>query len=334
MSAANFTPGYILTWMLMTIAVIVLLAISEIFHSFLLVCLTKGGASGEPPVKQIVSSALSPMRLPACATRSISLIMPVLAISALFPVFASISLFTFSPLVLSGDVLQIFHFMLLSEICAITALYALGTKQAFYSAGKLAAESVKLLCILTAAFASLAVFFTSLGVYGNSFGLNVFRLSLQLKSIGILGHISLAVFVFLALSHSPYRENQDAGDFFCELSLSEYNGLQRAMLQIWTSLKGFLSAILVTHIFFPWYYFMDSDGSQAGTFWLQVLGFLLFWLSAVAARLFGVMFCRKGRSMLEKKMSPAGAGLFMLLLAAVAAGIIYFEAHIAALEVY
>lgn len=334
MLVTNFILGYILTWILMTVVVTVLLAISEAVNGFILMRLSKNGSSGEHPVKLIIWEALSPIQLPSCASRPISLIMPVFAIAALFPVFASISLFTFSPMILSGDVLQILSFVLLSEVCAVTALYALGTKQAFHSAGKLAAESAKLICLLVAAFASLAVFFTALGVHGNSFGLNVFTLSLQLRSIGMLGHVSLAVFVFLALSHSPYWGEQGVGDFFSELSFREYNGPQRAMLQIWTSFKAFLSAMLVTHIFFPGYLFWDSDGSQVGTFWLQVLGFFLFWLTAISVRVFGVMLCRKGRSMLEKKMSPAGAGLFMLLLATAAVGIIYFAAHIIAMEAY
>lgn len=318
----------------MAIAVTALLAISEAAHSFLLMRFSKNGASQEPPSKLIIQAVSSPIRLPGCASRSISLMMPLFAIASLFPVFASISLFTFSPLIPGGDILQILHFMLLSEVCALTALYALGTKHAFYSAGKQAAESIKLSCILAAAFSSLAVFFTSLGVHANSFGLNVFTLSLQLKSMGIFGLMSLVVLVFLALSHSSYWEGHGGGGGFSELPVSEYNGPQRAMLQMWTSFKAFLIAMLVTHIFFPWYLFSDSDSSQAGTFWLQALGFILFWLTAIAARVFGVMLCRKARSMLEKKMSPAGAGLFMLLLATMAVGIIYYEAHTISLEAY
>lgn len=334
MPAINLILGYVTSWIMMTIAVIVLLVISEAAHSFLLVRFTKSGAPGAHPIKLIISSAASPTLLPACAYRPVALIMPVLAIAALFPVCASISLFTFSHLIPGGDVLQILYFMILSEVCAITALYALGTKQAFHSATKLSRESAKLFCALTAAFVSFAVYFTSLGVQGNIFGLDVFSLSLQLKSMRILGHVSSVVFVFLALSYSSYWEELGAGDFFSELPASEYNGPQRAMLLIWTSFKAFLTAMLVTHIFFPWFLFRDADGSQAGTFWLQALGFVLFWLTAIAVRAFGVMFCRKLRTMLEKKMSASGAAFLLLMLAGAAMGILYYESYIMSLVAY
>lgn len=334
MPAINFILGYLTSWIIMTIAAIVLLVISEATHSFLLSRFAKSGAQGAHPIKLIISSAASPTLLPACAYKYASLIMPVLAIAALFPVCASISLFTFSDLIPGGDVLQILHFMILSEVCAVTALYALGTKQAFHSATKLARESSKLFCALAAAFVSFAVYFTALGVQGNIFGLDIFSLSLQLKSMRILGHVSSAIFVFLALSYSSYWEEQGDGDFFSGLPASEYNGPQRAMLLIWTSFKAFLTAMLVTHIFFPWFLFKDADGVQAGTFWLQALGFGLFWLTAIAVRAFGVTFCRKLRTMLEKKTSASGAAFLMLMLACVAMGILYYESYITSLEAF
>lgn len=334
MSAIDFILKYVTTWIMMTIAVMVLLAISEAAHSFLLVRFAKGGAPGVHPVKLIALSAASKTRLPACASKKISLLMPVFAIAALFPVCASISLFTFSPLLPDGDVLQILHFMIFSEVCAITALYSLGTKQALHSAAKLAGESAKLVCALATAFLAFAVYFTSLGVQGNVFGLDVYSLSLQLRSMRILGHVASAIFIFLVLSHSSYWEERGDGDFFSELPTSEYDGPQRAMLLIWTSFKAFLTAMLVTHIFFPWFLFRDVDGVQAGTFWLQALGFVLFWLTAIAVRAFGVTFCRKLRARLEKKTSPSGAVLLQLMLAGVAMGILYYESYIMALVAY
>lgn len=335
MNIVLFIFRYIATWILLTIAVIVLLAISESASSFLLMRFNlKNSVLRVNPVKLLISTASSPILLPAGSSRWVSLIMPVFAIAALSPVCASVSLFSLSPLATGGDILQILHFMILSVVCSAAALCALGTKQAFRSAARLAGESAKLICALMAAFASFAVYFIALGVQGNSFGMNAFTLSLHMRSLGILGYMSLAVFIFLALSHSSYWEESCEEDFFSELSVREYNGLPRAMLQIWMSFKVFLIAVLVSHIFFPWFLFRDADTPHKGTFWLQALGFVLFWLTAIAIRAFGVTLCRKARSMLEQKMSPHGAALFMLLLACAAIGIIYYEAHISALEAY
>lgn len=331
-----FLLKYITNWITMAAAVIFLLALSEAVYGSLLVNWTGGGrALLSHPIRSAAASIASPLVLPDRASEYIALWAPVLAIAALFPACSSISFFTFSPLIDNGgDILQILHFVILSEFFALTAIYALGTEYAFRCAGRLAGEFVKLLVTLTASFASFALYFSALGAQGGLFSLNIYSLSLHLKSLNIPGYFAVAAFVFLSLSHSAHCEECAAGDIFTELPQSEYNGPPRALLQVWAAFKAFLTATLITHILFPWFVFKESDLFAMNSFLTELFPFTLFWVTVIIVRTFGVMLCHSVRRFIEKKLGVALAAVFMLILLAAAMGIIYHEAYLIALEAY
>lgn len=336
MLIAVFLLKYIATWITMIVSLIVLLGASELAYGFLLSGLA--GRRNTGIIDQIRSAAtslmISPVLLPDCASRHVVLAMPVLAVAGLFPVCSSISFFTFSNLIDNGgDILQIIHFVILSQTFALAAIYAIGTEYASHSASRLAGEFIKLLAVLTAAFASFAIYFTALGVQGNPFSLDVYSLSLHLKSLNVPGYIAIVIFVFLALYYSSGREEYDSGDIFSEIPLREFNGFPRGMLQIWAAFKAFLTVTLITHIFFPWFLFKEAENGNE-SFWTHVLAFALFWLTVIVVRVFGAMFSRNVRSYLEKKIPGMALSLFFIALTAVAVGIIYYEAYLVSLEAY
>lgn len=326
---------YITTWITMAITIIILLSISEIAYGYLLSRFTKGTEAGiVNPVRSIFSLLLTRILLPSCASKRFALIMPILAIAALLPVCSSISFFTFSPLIDNGgDILQILHFTILSEVFAMIAVYAIGTEYSSRSAGRMVAEFSKLIVVLVAAFASFALYFTALGAHSNPFSLDAFLTSLHLKTLRFSGHAAIAIFVFLALCYSSYCEECESSEILKELPLREYSGLPRALLQIWAAFKAFLIATLITHIFFPWFLFYESE-SGAFAFWMRLLAFILFWLTVIIVRTFGVMLCHNVRIYLERKLPRAITMLFLFLLIGVAVGIIYYEAYLAAMEAF
>lgn len=335
MSISVVLLKYITTWVTMVTTIIVLLSMSEVAYEYLLTRLAGREADGfANSVKSVFSLLMSPIRLPDCASPRVAIIMPVLAIAAFLPVCSSISFITFSPLLDNGgDILQIIHFTILSEVFAMTAVYALGTERASHTASRMTAEFAKLAVILTAAFASFALYFTALGIQGNPFSLDVFSPLMHWRSLDLAGRVSVAVFVFLALCHTSHRDESESGEIFSELPLREYCGLPRALLQIWAALKSFLIATLITHIFFPWFYFSESE-TGADTFWAQLFGFMLFWLTVIITRTFGVMLCRNTRMYLEKKLPQPAVLLVFLLLLCTAVGIIYYEAYVTTLETF
>lgn len=329
-----FLFRYLVGWIIMTAAVAIVLAVSEAAHGFFSALLIRADGRSIPSVKLIAAAAMSPVTLPTGASSFVALIAPVLALAAILPVCVSVVFLNFLPMAGGGgDILQILHFMILSGVCATTAIYALGTEYAARGAARIAGEFIKLTIILTAAFVSFAMLFVSLGVEGNNFHLNVFMLSLQLRSSGIFGYAAIVIFVFLALSHLSYLEAGDSGVFFNELPLNEYNGLQRAMMQIWMSLNAFLTAMLVTHIFFPWTIFREMESTFLNPLWIKMLGFAFFWLTAVLVRTLGVMICRRIRTYIEKRMRAAAVASLTLLLIVSAMGMIYYETYSAVLEV-
>lgn len=336
MPTGIFLLKYMTTWVSMTAAVVVLLMLSEAAYGFLLMRFTgRDCAEIVHPLRSIAVSVVSPVLLPACACKPIAIIMPMLAVAALFPVCSSLPFFTFSPLIDNGaDMLQIIHFTILSEVFAVIAIYSLGTEYAFRSATRQFSEFIKLLVVLVAAFSSFAVYFAALGVQGNPFSLDVYTLSLQFKSLGWLGRAAAAVFVFLAFWYSPRCEESETGDVLTGLPLGEYSGIQRAILQIWAAFKAFIIATLVTHIFFPWFLFKESEKLVAGSYTAQAVTFTAFALTVILVRVFGVMICRNIRSLVEKKLPAQVVTLLIMLLIGIAMGVIYHEAYLTALEAY
>lgn len=328
-----FLFKYLVGWLLLCAAAVILLTASEAAHSFLSSFFFGTGGKSVSSVKLIAASAASPIFMPSEASKFAALIGPVLALAAILPVCISICFFNFLPNVNEGgDILQTIHFMVLSGVCVTTAIYALGAGYAPRCAVRVAGEFIKLALILAAAFISFGMLFVSLGTEGNIFHLDVFMLSLQLRSLSVFGYAAIAIFVFLALSRLAYWDVREPDSFLSELPLSEYNGSQRAMIQIWTAIIAFLTAVLVTHLFFPWFFlFQDAEVTTLGSFWGGVLGFALFWPTVILVRTFGVIICRKVWGGIEKRM-PATASLFlMLLLLAAAMGMIYYEAYSSAI---
>jgi len=245
------------------------------------------------------------------------------------------SVLTFSTLIDNGgDVLQILFFMILSEIFVVAAVCAQGTERAFRSAFRLFCEFIRLIFVLVAAFTSLAVYFSALGVQSNPYGLSTYSGLKNLQLISMPGLAAVAVFICLALCHMSASEESRTGDVFAGLPKSEYNGIPRALLQIWLTGMSFLESVLITQLFFPWFVISEAAFIQAYPFLARILTLALFWLTVIIIRTFGIRICGRTRTFLEAKSSPAAVAFLMLLLACAAMGIIWYEAYKAAAEVY
>lgn len=320
---------YLVAWAAMTAVIVTLLTMSEVLYGFFL--FLAGGSGGNThPFTSIAASASAPIVLSENASRRSALLLPILALAALFPACASISFLTFSPLIDNGgDLLQILLFVVLSEVFAAAAICAQGTKRAQRCASRLFCESVRLMIVMMAAFSSLAIYFSSLGAQGNLYSLTTYYGSLHLKYLDVRVLAAIAVLVVLALSHMSVSDEGGSDGVFSEMPPTEYDGIQRAMLQIWIAFKSFLAAMLITQIFFPWFLIGDSSFLSA-----QIQALILFWLAVIATRTFGVMACRKARSFLEAQTSPAFVALMMLCMTCAAVSVIYYEAYKAAADAY
>lgn len=254
----------------------------------------RGVAVSLLPLRNIFRSMTIPISLPEASVARLSIYLPSFALASLIPIAASIPFFSFIPILDNGgDLVQILQFAIFSETLAILSIFSLGTSAAQKTAERMIGELVKLIFPMTAAFISIAFYYSASGVQGDPFSLNVFTMALHMSPSTPFSLAGTLIFIFAIFSQIPHS---DAG-FGCSLlencELPDFNGAPRSMLQLWSIFRAFLVVALVTHIFFPWTYFKGLNAGFSISWWAQSVNFVAFWTTVMLVRIFGVTLCWK-----------------------------------------
>lgn len=328
--------GYFSTWLLMIVTLILAL-LAEGTQTYL-----TGRSLGRRgivmsflPLRDIFRSMAMPIGLPDSSVVRMSLYLPCFALAALVPISASIPFFSFVPIMDNGgDMMQIIQFAALSETFAILAVFSLGTPGAVITAIRMIKELVCLIVPMTAAFVSIAFYYSVAGTAGDPFSLNVFTLAQHLSLAAPFALAGTLIFIFIIFSHIPHS---NAG-FGCSLlencELPEFSGVPRSMLQLWSIFRAFLVVALVTHIFFPWSYFKGLNQGFSISWWAQSVNFAAFWSTVLIIRVFGVTLCWKALDILEKPFKNKNAEAWIcLMLTALATLLVVYEGIKISMEV-
>ncbi|MDL2297891.1 hypothetical protein LJC40_01910 [Synergistaceae bacterium OttesenSCG-928-D05] len=328
---------YFFAWTAMSGVLIALLFMAEGAYGFVADRIYERSNRGESStgIKTLLQAFRMPILVPDTAARQPAVYFPALAIAALLPIPACIPFFNFIPLMVnSGDLLQIVQFALMSETFALLSIFSLGTNQSRKAGMELFFESVGLLLAFAACFISISFYLTANGIIGDTFSLNLIASSLHIKSLGLYGKAAIGLFIFLVFAQAPYCATCSTASSFYELRMPGYDGPQRAMLQIWASLRVFVVIALVTHIFFPWTLLKEVESTVGVEWWMQTFHFALFWLAVVIVRVVVVPVCRKIFDLLGARVPlrlSFGLTLFLIFAAMV---LMYFETYFSSMEAF
>lgn len=318
---------FILAWFLMCATLLAAL-LAECVYAFI-----SGGARGRRGLlgvalymRRIFAPFSAKILLPHTSSPWLAIYMPGLALAALMPVCASIPFCTLIPVLDNGgDILQIMQFALLSETLAIVAVFSLGTAGGDTTGHRMINETMALMLPFAACFASLASYFASIGITGDTFSLNSFTLFIHISSIGTCGHIAIAMFVFAIFSRISHSDT----DFSCSLledgELPEYQGCPRGVLQLWSIFRSLLIIAVVTHVFFPWKFFNGLNSGFSVSWWAQSVTFFAFWLTVILVRAFLVSLCWRITATIESALPKKAAFLFIPALTLIAVLLVVYE---------
>ncbi len=313
--------GYFSSWILMLVTLFVAL-LAEGIHTFFSgrSLSRRGMAVSFIPLRDIFRSAVSPVTLPETAAVKLSVYLPCIALAGLIPIAASIPFFSFVPIMDNGgDLMQILQFALLSETFAVVSIFSLGTNESETTAKRMAGELIYLIVPMMAAFVTIGVYYSAVGVHGDPFSLNTFTKAQHMSVSSPFSLTGTLLFVFLIFSRIPHS---NAGFGCCLLEnceLPDFNGVPRSMLQLWSIFRAFLVVALVTHIFFPWGFFKGLNAGFSISWWAQTVNFAAFWSTVLLIRVFGVTLCWKLKEMLESRIRIKNADTWLFIVLTVTA---------------
>ncbi|MCE5200917.1 MAG: hypothetical protein LLF78_00160 [Synergistaceae bacterium] len=272
--------------------------------------------------------------LPETACAGLALYGPALAFAAFLPVCASIPFCTVVPILDNGsDIMQILQFFLTSEALSVLTIYSLGSPSANKSAFRLMKELACFMLPLIAFVASVSWYFNMAAPEVDAFSLNSFSVLLQGTAIGWWGTAGIILFIFIIISQIPHSGPLMGCALFDEGELVEYQGCQRAIMQIWAVFRAYIIIAVITHIFFPWNYFKTLDTSGSGiSWWFQVFNFVVFWFVVIIVRVFVCPVCWKLTEMFERKIPCYARIMLFPVLTAAAMVLVYYEAVKLSLE--
>jgi len=301
---------YLFIW-LMTCVLLSAALISEVAYTLLLRIIRgprKNLLKNIPVIRMLTPFAHKTL-LPESSCKIAALFCPVAAFALLFPIYASIPVGTGVPIIDNGgDLIQIMSCVLLSSAFAIISVSSLGTNSGKMVAAWLMKDTMALFLPLMACFASMASYFVSVGVTGDTFSLNPFTLAVPFNSMDAPGIIGVVVFIFVIFSQLQHNDIETGCILLDDGELPDYRGLQRVFLQFWGLAMPYIIILLTAHIFFPWSFFSNSGHGTVESFIFGLLGFISFWLMIVFLRVVVVTLCWKIMAVVQKylpdKMTP------------------------------
>lgn len=318
---------YFNAWLLMCFALVAAIMTEKLYLRLAFSVLKKRReGSGAPIVRSLRALFRLEIGLPGSAAVNIALYCPSLAIASLMTVCASLPFCTFIPIIDNGsDLIQLVHFMLLSEVFALISLYSLGTDTGNEIARGEMRNMLRLLAPLMACCASLASFFTKNGLDSDPFSLNSFSIAGDFASMSGWGIGGILLFVFVILSQIPHRSIAAGSGLFRQGESPEFEGAPRGMLQIWSTFRAFIVISLVTYILFP-ADLITTLSEGLGISWRgQALNFIVFWLAVVSARLFLVPVCWIAVEFIESKIPKPVRGSLVPILTVIAMTLLWYE---------
>lgn len=274
-----------------------------------------------------------PVALPGGARRGAALYCPVFAFAALLTVCACLPICTYIPIIDNGaDIVQLAQFMLLSEVFVLMSLYAAGAEEALEIARTEMRNMIRFLIPFMALCASVAAYLIKNGLDTDPFSFNSFSLFGQMRSMSWCGITGVALFVLAVLSQAPQRGAASGTLLLAEEELTDYDGAQRGILQIWSVVRSFVVVAVVTYIVFP-SDLIGAFGESAAIAWSgQAVNFIVFWLSVAAARIAVVPLCRSAMALIERPLpvDARGGAVYVLTVAAVL--LLWYEGIVLSME--
>ena len=141
-----------------------------------------------------------------------------------------------------------------------------------------------------------------------------------------------ALFVLAVLSQTPQRGALSGTLLLAEDELTDYDGAQRGILQIWSVVRSFVVVAVVTYIVFP-SDLIGAFGESAAIAWSgQAVNFIVFWLSVAAARIAVVPLCRSAMALVERPLPVDARGGAVYLLTVAAVLLLWYEGIVLSME--
>ena len=146
------------------------------------------------------------------------------------------------------------------------------------------------------------------------------------------GITGVVLFVLAVLSQTPQRGAVSGTLLLAEDELTDYDGAQRGILQIWSVVRSFVVVAVVTYIVFP-SDLIGAFGESAAIAWSgQAVNFIVFWLSVAAARIAVVPLCRSAMALVERPLPVDARGGAVYLLTVAAVLLLWYEGIVLSME--
>ena len=210
--------------------------------------------------------------------------------------------------------------------------YAAGTEEALEIARAEMRNMIRFLIPFMALCASVAAYLIKNGLDTDPFSFNSFSLFGQMRSMSWCGITGVVLFVLAVLSQTPQRGAVSGTLLLAEDELTDYDGAQRGILQIWSVVRSFVVVAVVTYIVFP-SDLIGAFGESAAIAWSgQAVNFIVFWLSVAAARIAVVPLCRSAMALVERPLPVDARGGAVYLLTVAAVLLLWYEGIVLSME--
>ncbi len=302
---------YLNAWLLMAFVVAAAVASEKVYFAALFSLRRRMGHDAPAPAR-FAQWFRTPVTLPGRARPGAALYFPALAFGALLTVCACLPVCTYIPVIDNGaDIVQVVHFMLISEVFVLISLYAAGTSEALEIAGGEMRAMIRFMMPFMALCASVADYLIKNGLDSDPFSFNSFSLFGQMRSMSWLGLSGIALLAAAVLSQLPQRSADSGTLFFSACDMKDYDGAPRGILQIWSVLRSFIVIAVVVYIVFPGD-IIGTFGDFAAIAWSgQAASFIFFWTVVGVARVCVAPLCRLAMGSVEKCL-PFSARLFAM----------------------
>lgn len=284
-------------------------------------------AEGEFTALSFLRSFRQKIYLPENSCAPAALFCPAAAFALLAPVCASIQTGAGVPLLNNGgDFVQMLCCAMASEAAAVITMSSLCTESGREAANRLTKEFISFMLPLAAFFASLAYYYETIGVDGDTFSLNTIVAAFGLKQMGWPGVAAILIFVFAMFCQIPHASSQSGFILSFEGNIPEYQGAPRAVLRLWYVFRAYLVISLAAQIFLPWQALKAPPGAgRVSVVLYAVLGFVLFWFTVIFIRVVLVSLCWKALETARKHLPAAVSAMLIPILIAAAMLMLYFD---------
>lgn len=241
--------------------------------------------------------------MPETASAVIVVWAPILALSALIPISTTIPLFSFIPyLQINTDLLQIVQFFLLSDVFAVLAICALGTKTSRQIAKEMTKEFAYLFFFIFLFFTVIAIYIDKTSKITDAFKLNSLALSGLISTENFLIYTVLIFISIIIFSLLPHEVSEHSNYLVNDDVLIEFQGAPRAMLSLWLLFRSFLLISIILIMIFPFTNIFSYSQNINIPWFLKVINFLVYFVAIIFMRIFVIPIFWTARNKLKQKL--------------------------------